>query len=47
MPGSRPAEAALITVVADSRMLPPALLVMVVMMLPSVGGWGPREGSTA
>ncbi len=30
-----------------SRMLPLALLVMLVMVLPSVGGWGPREGSTA
>jgi len=30
-----------------SRMLPLALLVMLVMVLPSVGGWGPREGATA
>ena len=30
-----------------SRMLPLALLVMAVMVLPSVGGWGPREGATA
>jgi uncharacterized membrane protein YbhN (UPF0104 family) len=30
-----------------SRMLPMALLVMVAMVLPSVGGWGPREGVTA
>jgi hypothetical protein len=30
-----------------SRMLPLALLVMLVMVLPSVGGWGPREGGTA
>ena len=30
-----------------SRMLPIALLVMVAMVLPSVGGWGPREGVTA
>jgi len=30
-----------------SRMLPLALLVMVAMVLPSVGGWGPREGATA
>ena len=30
-----------------SRMLPLALLVMVVMTLPSVGGWGPREGAAA
>jgi uncharacterized membrane protein YbhN (UPF0104 family) len=30
-----------------SQMLPLALLVMVVMVLPSVAGWGPREGATA
>ena len=30
-----------------SRMLPLALLVMLAMALPSVGGWGPREGATA
>jgi uncharacterized membrane protein YbhN (UPF0104 family) len=30
-----------------SRMLPLALLVMVVMVLPSIGGWGPREGALA
>jgi glycosyltransferase 2 family protein len=30
-----------------SRMLPIALLVMLGMVLPSVGGWGPREGVTA
>lgn len=30
-----------------SQMLPLALLVMVVMVVPSVGGWGPREGATA
>jgi uncharacterized membrane protein YbhN (UPF0104 family) len=30
-----------------SRMLPLALLVMLVMVLPSVGGWGPREGAAA
>jgi uncharacterized membrane protein YbhN (UPF0104 family) len=30
-----------------SRMLPIALVVMVAMVLPSVGGWGPREGATA
>jgi glycosyltransferase 2 family protein len=29
------------------RMLPIALLVMMAMVLPSVGGWGPREGVTA
>jgi hypothetical protein len=30
-----------------SQMLPLALLVMLAMVLPSVGGWGPREGMTA
>jgi uncharacterized membrane protein YbhN (UPF0104 family) len=30
-----------------SRMLPLALLVMLAMVLPSVAGWGPREGLTA
>jgi glycosyltransferase 2 family protein len=30
-----------------SRMLPLALLVMLAMVLPSVAGWGPREGMTA
>jgi uncharacterized membrane protein YbhN (UPF0104 family) len=30
-----------------SRMLPLALLVVAVMVVPSVGGWGPREGVTA
>jgi uncharacterized membrane protein YbhN (UPF0104 family) len=30
-----------------SRMLPIALLVIMAMVLPSVGGWGPREGVTA
>jgi uncharacterized membrane protein YbhN (UPF0104 family) len=30
-----------------SRMLPLALLVLMAMALPSVGGWGPREGVTA
>jgi glycosyltransferase 2 family protein len=30
-----------------SQMLPIAWLVMAAMMLPSVGGWGPREGVTA
>jgi len=30
-----------------SQMLPLALLVMAAMALPSVGGWGPREGATA
>jgi uncharacterized membrane protein YbhN (UPF0104 family) len=32
---------------SPSRMLPLALLVMLAMVLPSVGGWGPREGVTA
>lgn len=30
-----------------SRMLPLALLAMAAMVLPSVAGWGPREGATA
>jgi glycosyltransferase 2 family protein len=30
-----------------SEMLPITLLVMMAMVLPSVGGWGPREGVTA
>src|SRR5439155_7653461 len=30
-----------------SRMLPLALLAMLGMVLPSVAGWGPREGATA
>ena len=30
-----------------SQMLPLALLVMLAMVLPSVGGWGPREGAAA
>jgi glycosyltransferase 2 family protein len=30
-----------------SQMLPITLLVMMAMVLPSVGGWGPREGITA
>jgi glycosyltransferase 2 family protein len=30
-----------------SEMLPIALLVMMAMVLPNVGGWGPREGVTA
>ena len=30
-----------------SRVLPLALLVMFVMVLPSIGGWGPREGAAA
>jgi uncharacterized membrane protein YbhN (UPF0104 family) len=35
------------TTAPPSQMLPIALLVMVAMVLPSVGGWGPREGVTA
>lgn len=35
------------TTAPPSRMLPLALLVMLAMVLPSVGGWGPREGATA
>jgi glycosyltransferase 2 family protein len=31
----------------SSRMLPLALLAMLAMVLPSVAGWGPREGATA
>ena len=30
-----------------SEMLPITLLVMAAMVLPSIGGWGPREGVTA
>jgi glycosyltransferase 2 family protein len=30
-----------------SRMLPIAMLVIMAMVLPNVGGWGPREGVTA
>jgi hypothetical protein len=35
------------TLAPPSRMLPIALIVMAAMMLPSVGGWGPREGVAA
>ncbi len=35
------------TTAPPSRMLPLALLVMLAMVLPSIGGWGPREGVTA
>ena len=35
------------TTAPPSRMLPLALLVLLAMVLPSVGGWGPREGVTA
>ena len=35
------------TTAPPSRMLPLALLVMLAMVLPSVAGWGPREGATA
>ena len=30
-----------------SQLLPLALLAMLAMVLPSIGGWGPREGATA
>jgi len=32
---------------SPTRVLPLALIVMLAMVLPSVGGWGPREGMTA
>ncbi|HEX6458393.1 MAG TPA: lysylphosphatidylglycerol synthase transmembrane domain-containing protein [Thermoleophilaceae bacterium] len=32
---------------SPGRMLPLALLVMLIMVVPSVGGWGPREGGSA
>ncbi|HKN94653.1 MAG TPA: lysylphosphatidylglycerol synthase transmembrane domain-containing protein [Thermoleophilaceae bacterium] len=32
---------------SPARVLPLALLVMLVMVVPSVGGWGPREGGSA
>ena len=35
------------TTAPASRLLPLALLVMAVMVLPSVAGWGPREGAAA
>jgi uncharacterized membrane protein YbhN (UPF0104 family) len=35
------------TTAPPSQMLPIALLVMAAMVLPSIGGWGPREGVTA
>jgi len=35
------------TIASPSQMLPIALLVMAAMVLPSIGGWGPREGVTA
>jgi uncharacterized membrane protein YbhN (UPF0104 family) len=35
------------TIAPPSRMLPIALIALAAMMLPSVGGWGPREGLTA
>jgi uncharacterized membrane protein YbhN (UPF0104 family) len=35
------------TTASSARMLPLALLVMLAMVLPSVGGWGPREGVAA
>jgi hypothetical protein len=30
-----------------SRLLPLAAVAMLAMVLPSIGGWGPREGATA
>jgi glycosyltransferase 2 family protein len=35
------------TTASPGRVLPLALLAMLVMVLPSVGGWGPREGASA
>jgi uncharacterized membrane protein YbhN (UPF0104 family) len=35
------------TTASLSRMLPIALLAMMAMTLPNIGGWGPREGVTA
>jgi hypothetical protein len=35
------------TTASVSQMLPIALLVMVITAVPSVGGWGPREGAAA
>jgi glycosyltransferase 2 family protein len=35
------------TTAPPSQLLPIALLVMMAMVLPNVGGWGPREGVTA
>jgi hypothetical protein len=35
------------TTASASQMVPIALLAMLGMVLPSVGGWGPREGVTA
>ncbi len=35
------------TTASPSQMLPIALLVMLAMVLPNIGGWGPREGVTA
>jgi glycosyltransferase 2 family protein len=32
---------------SPTRMLPLALLVLLAMVLPSIGGWGPREGAAA
>jgi uncharacterized membrane protein YbhN (UPF0104 family) len=32
---------------SSTRMLPLALLAMAAMVLPSIAGWGPREGATA
>ncbi|MFK9781002.1 hypothetical protein ACJEM9_24810, partial [Escherichia coli] len=35
------------TAASAPRLLPIALLAMLAMTLPSIGGWGPREGVTA
>jgi hypothetical protein len=35
------------TTAPPSRMLPIALLAIMAMVLPNIGGWGPREGVTA
>ena len=35
------------TAASFDRMLPVALLAMLLMVLPSIGGWGPREGAAA
>ena len=35
------------TTASLERMLPLALLAMLLMVLPSIGGWGPREGAAA
>jgi glycosyltransferase 2 family protein len=35
------------TTASAEQLVPLALLAMAVMVLPSIGGWGPREGATA